>query len=286
MEMEVKYGMIIKTAIFVFVLFITSIPFGAACGQVSRQYEALFFPALGLLILAIWVFGTMALVTMAAGLVAALVRPFWVIILAFALSALAMILAMLLAWKISIVPVILGLFYAVLAIAYARSVAGELNNRLDFSVHVIGEGQKTLLFALILAVSVSFALGYREDALRRGSIVPPVCKQAVMEMIIPRLQAQIESRSELRPEEKAAALEEAKQVIERFWANAETTLQPYAEFIPPGLALTLIFTLNTLLSFVSWIPLLVLSGIFPLLKLTRVTRVVVETREVKRLTLG
>jgi hypothetical protein len=277
---EVKYGVIIKTAIFVFLLFIASIPFGAACGQIYHQYEALFFPKLELLILAIWVFGAMILVIVAAGLVAALVRPFWVIIAAFVLSALAMILAMILTWKISIAPVVLGLVYAVLAIAYARSVVHELNNRLNFSVHAIGERQRTLLFALILPVSISFALGYREDALRRGFIVPPVCKQAVMEMMImPRLQAQIESRSELRPEEKA------EQVIERFWANTETTLQPYAQFIPAGLALMLIWTLQTLLSFISWVPPLVLSVIFPLLKLTRVTRVVVQTREVQRLTL-
>jgi hypothetical protein len=280
--MEVKYGVIIKTAIFVVVLVVANALFGAACGRVYRQYEALFVPGLELLILAIWVFGTMALVTVAAGLVVALVHPFWVIIVAFLLSALAMILA----WEISIALAALALLYAVLAINYARSVISELNNRLNFSVHAIGEGQRTLLLALILLVSISFALGYREDAMHRGFIVPPTYKQSVSKIIIPRLQDQIASQMKLDPAEKTSMQKEIERAIEKSWEYIETKLQPYAEFIPVGLALMLIFTLNTLLSFVSWVPQLLLSGIFPLLKLLGVTRVVVETREVKRLTFG
>ncbi|MBI5956609.1 MAG: hypothetical protein HY871_06365, partial [Chloroflexi bacterium] len=230
-----KYGMIVKIAIFVAILVVANALLGVVCGRAYRQYEALFFPGPELLNLAIWAFGTMALVAVAAGLLVALVRPFWVIIVSFVLSALAMILA----WEMSIVSVALGLVYVVLAIVYARSIVGELNNRLNFSVHPIGEGQGVLLLALVLLVSISFALGYREDAMRRGFIVPPAYKQTVMAMIFPRLQALIESRSELRPEEKAVALEQARQGVEQFWAKIETMLQPYAQFIPVGLALLL-----------------------------------------------
>ena len=277
-----KYGTVVKTIILVAVLVITNALLGVVCGRVYRQYEGLFSPGPELLNLAIWVFGTIALVAVAAGLLVALVRPLWVIIVAFALSALAMVLA----WEISIVSLVLSLFYLALAMIYARSVVSELNNRLNFSVRPIAEGQGIFLFALILLVSVSFALGYREDAIRRGFIVPPAYKQTVMEIVLPRLRAGIESRSELKPEERAAALEEAKQSIEKFWTESETMLQPYAQFIPVGLGLMLLWMLETVVGLVSWIPPLVLSGVFPLLKLLGVARVATEMREIKRLILS
>jgi len=272
----------VKTTILIAVLVITNALLGVVCGRVYRQYEALFSPGPELLNLAIWVFGTIALVVMAAGLLVALVRPFWVIIVAFVLSTLALILA----WETSIVSVALGLVYLVLAIVYARSVITELNNRLNFSVRPIKEGQGTLLIALILLVSISFGLGYREDAIRRGFILPPKYKQIVEGIVSSRLQTQIESQSEIRPEEKAAALEKAEQEFEQSWVGMETMLQPYAQFIWLGLAFMVSGILNFLQSFVSWVPPLVLSGIFPLLKLLGVARIVTETREIKRLILS
>ncbi|MDI6809974.1 MAG: hypothetical protein QME66_13570, partial [Candidatus Eisenbacteria bacterium] len=209
---------VVKTTILVAVLIITNALLGVVCGRVYRQYEALFSPGPELLNLAIWVFGTIALVVMAAGLLVALVRPFWVIIVAFALSVLALILA----WEISIMSLALGLVYLVLATVYARSVVGELNDRTNFSVRPIKEGQRGLVMALILLVSISFGLGYREDAMRRGFIFPPAYTQIVEDIVFPRLQAQIESQSEMRPEEKAAALEKAKQEFEQSWVGMET----------------------------------------------------------------
>ncbi len=277
-----KLATIAKTGILVIILLVAGALLGVVCSRVYQQYQALFSPGSELLNLAIWVFGTTILVAIAAGLFVALVRPFWMIIVGFVLSALAMILA----WEVSIGSLALGLVYVLLATVYGRSVVHELSNRLDFSVRSIKEGQGILLLALILLISISFALGYREDAMRRGFIVPPAYKQTVMEMITPRLQASIESRSELSPEEKTAALDEVRHGVEEFWTRTERTLQPYAQFVPVGLALILIWVLETLLSLVSWVPLLVLSVIFPLLKLLGVTRVVTETREIRRLTLS
>lgn len=273
---------IAKTGIFVGTLIVAGALLGVVCDRVYKQYEALFSPGPELLNLAIWVVGTIILVAIVAGLFVALVRPFWMIIVGFVLSALAMILA----WEVSIGSLALGLVYVLLATVYGRSVVHELSNRLDFSMRPVKEGQGILLFALILLISISFALGYREDAMRRGFIVPPAYKQTVMQMITPLVQTSIESRDELRPEEKAAALEEARHRVEEFWTRIERTLQPYAQFVPVGLALILLGVLKTLLGLVSWVPLLVLSVIFPLLKLLGVTRVVTETREIRRLTLS
>ncbi|MBM3180413.1 MAG: hypothetical protein FJZ86_08665 [Chloroflexi bacterium] len=277
-----KYATAVKTTILVAVLVITNALLGVVCGRVYRQYEALFSLGPELFNLAIWVLGTIALVAMAAGLVVALVRPFWVIIVAFVLSVVALILA----FEISIVSLGLGLVYLLLAMVYARSVIGELNDRLNFSVRPIKEGQGGLVIALILLVSISFGLGYREDALRHGFIFPPAYTQIMKGIVFPRLQAQIESQSEMRPEEKAAALEKAEEEFEQSLLGMETMFQPYAPFIWVVLAFMVSGILKILQGFVSWVPPLVLSGIFPLLELLGMTRVVTEMREIKRLILS
>lgn len=276
-----SYATVAKTAILVAALVAANALLGVVCGWVYLQYEVLFIPGPKLVDLAIWVFGTIGLVAITAGLVVALVRPFWAIMVAFLLSALAIILA----WGASIVSVGLGALYFALAMAYARSVVGELNNRLDFSVRPIGGGQGTLLFALVLLVSISFALGYREDALRRGFVVPPSYSRAVEEMVLPLPEALIEGQGELGPAQKEAASQMLAQGVKMFLGELETLLQPYRQFIPVALALILFWTLETILGFVSWVPPLLLSGIFPLLKVLGMTRVITETKEVRRLTL-
>lgn len=277
-----RYRTILKTAIFVAFLTVAGAMLGVACSQVYRQYEVFFLLGPEALNLAIWVLGAMGLVIMAAGLVVALVRPFRVIVAGFVLSGLAMLLA----WEISILPEVLGLLYVAQATMYARFVVGELNNRINFSTRPLREGQATLQLALILLVSISFASGYREDAKSQGFIVPPAFKGITREMIASRLVIPEVGLRELSPEEKAAALEQIEQMTEKLWVDIEKMLQPYAEFIPIGLALMLIWMLETLLGFVSWIPSLLLGGIFPLLRLLRVARVVTETRETRQLTLA
>lgn len=176
--------------------------------------------------------------------------------------------------------------YLVLAILYARSVIGELNERLSFSVRPIKEGQGSLIIALIMLVSISLGLGYKQDALRHGFIFPPAYTQIMKEIVFPRLQTQFESQREMSPEEKAAALEKAEEEFERSLLGMETTIQPYAAYIWVVLAFIVSGILNFLQSFVSWVPPLVLSGIFPLLKKLGMTRVVSEMGEIERLILS
>lgn len=275
------YTTIIKTAIFAAILVAAAAMFGWVCGRVYQQYEAVFSPGTGLWNLITWILVTMALVLATSGLVAALIRPFWATVISFALSAVAMILA----GGINSLSVILGLIFFVSSLIYARSVVRELNNRLFFSVRPIRESQKILLLALIVIVSLSFALGYRDDLKHRGTIVPPAYRETVMGLLLPRLQTLIKSQGEIPPKQMAFITEQFKQKIDEFWVKADTSLQPYAQYIPLGLALILIWALKSLLGLLSWIPISVLGLIFPLLRWTRVVRVETKTKEAERLTL-
>ena len=276
-----KVMALIKIAFLAAILAAASALFGLACNKVQGQYELLFSPGWELLNLALWVFGTMLFAALAAGLVAALVRPFWATVLVFALSMMALILT----WGSSLIIVASVAVCFLLSLLYAYNVTHELDQRVSFSVRPMQEGQKVLLLALALLIGVSFALGYNADAKAGGYIIPPAYEQTVMEMITRAAKSQIESQPDLEPTEKAAALQQMEQQAESFWTGLEASLQPYAQYIPFGLGALVFWLLETLLGFMAWIPPMLLGVTVSLLKAMGVVKVVTETKETRKLVL-
>jgi hypothetical protein len=215
------------------------------------------------------------------GLVAALVRPFWVIALGFFLSSLAMLLT----WGINIYSTLASLIYFLVAIGFSNTVVDELKVRLNFSVKPIQQEQNLLLLGLALMIGASFALGYLEDARQSQAMIPPVYKQIVSDMVTRTLVTQIEKQTAIGPTEKAMALQQLQQGLEKFWSETELTIQPYAPYLPFVIGALSFWILFSLLSLISWIPPLLLSGFFPLLKAIGVTHEVAETKEARRLVL-
>jgi hypothetical protein len=66
----------------------------------------------------------------------------------------------------------------------------------------------------------------------------------------------------------------------------ENKIEPYKRFIPLAVAIGLLQLLVFVTSLLSWVPILVLGLVFPLLAALKIAEVVTETREVRRLTLG
>jgi hypothetical protein len=276
-----KASTVVKIVVFLLMLIGAHVLFGVACSKVQSQYDALFTQGKPLLNLALWVFGSILFLALTGGLVAALVRPFWVITLGYFLSALAMFLM----WKIGIITAVASLIYFLIAIGFSITVVNEIKVRLSFSVRPIQQEQKLLLFGLVLMVGVSFALGYQETARRSGALIPPAYKQKIIDPITRAVQEQLEKQSGLGPVEKAMALQQLQQGLEKFWTDTERTIQPYAPYLPFVIGVLVLWLLETLLGFVAWIPPLLLSGLFPLLKAIGVTHEVVETKEARRLVL-
>ena len=79
--------------------------------------------------------------------------------------------------------------------------------------------------------------------------------------------------------------EQTKQETFNMYKDLETKILPYRDFIPVILGVSFFFMIQTPALLTSWIPLLLLSMIFGLLKLTKVIREVSETREVTHLEL-
>jgi hypothetical protein len=276
-----KMSSIVKNAVFILMLIGAYVLLGMTCNRVQSHYGDLFPLGSASLNLVIWVFGSILLSMLISGLVVVLVRPFWIIVLGFFLSSLAMFLA----WGINIYSAIASLIYFLIAIRFSRTVVNEIKDRLNFSVKPIQQEQKLLLFGLALMIGAGFAFGFKEAASKSGELIPPAYKQKITDSITNVVQKQLEKQSDLGQVESATVLQGMQQGVDKLWTQADTLLKPYASFLPFVLGILLVWLLFTLLNLIAWITPLLLNGIIPLLKAIGVTHEVVETKDVRRLVL-
>ncbi|MBM4467239.1 MAG: hypothetical protein FJ014_17075 [Chloroflexi bacterium] len=329
----------LKSALFAVLLIAVSYYFGSVCERVGQSYALILSPSRQILGLAIRFLLAVGAVALTAGLVAALVRPLWACFLIFALSALAMLLG----WELAASSGALTAAYFIASLFYAQGIAGELDNRLSFSVRPIWHVQPILLMALVIVACGSFYFGYAAEINREGFSIPPFLVEMVMgkveeevtkvlpevggEAAIAMFREQLEEALEEMGKEVGRLLPEAirdasmakfrgqleraldevereagkrlqaadkEAIMARFREQFEEALtelvkeaiRPYERWIPLVFAISIFVSLVTITRLLSWIPILALRGIFPLLTALGVTKIVIETRQVKRLTLG
>ena len=237
----------------------------------------IFSPSRELLDPLLWFLLALGAVAVTAGLVAALLRPVWIGIIAFALSGLTMLLG----WQVTVGSGVLVLVYLLAASRYAVGVARELNQRIRFSVRPISEGQGMLLMALILVACGSLYLGYAAHIEQEGFSMP----ESYVEMFMEQMEKQIKAQApaEERQEAVAEFREEFRLAVSEFF---ERTVKPYERFIPLAIAASLFMSLVTIIRLLAWVPTAFLSIIFPLLAALGMTEVVSETQEVQRLVIS
>ena len=262
-------GRIIKTTIFATLLIGSMVYFGFVCEWIGNITVSLSWD---LLWLVLWLFLGLLLVAVTAGLVAALVRPLWLSIIVFALSALAMLIA----WEFSLVSGILALVYIALTSFYAWQIKRELANRIKFSMGPISQNQSILLLVLLAVACTSLYFGFAAQMPEEGISIPP----SVMEMIIDLVDGQLPP--DMDPVERATILAEIENQLQ-LWVS--TYIGPYQQYIPIAGAVAVFATLYTLTRLLSFIPTLLLRGIMPLLTVTGVIKRVPETVEAERLVL-
>lgn len=226
------------------------------------------------LYLFLWLLLALALVAIAAGLVATLIRPLWMCFIAFALSSLAMLFF----WGLNLIGIVLAVIYLLAGLLYSRGVAKGLSERINFSVRPIQDNQTILLIALVIAACACFYSGYAAQIKSEGFTTPPF----VINMVTGMAERQMEGIPGMTPEQKEQALAEIRAQFEQ---QIEEIIKPYQQFIPIGVALILLSILMTVLSLISWLPTVILSVIFAILAAAHVTSVVAETQEVKRVTI-
>jgi enoyl-CoA hydratase/carnithine racemase len=330
----------LKSAVFAILLIAACYFFGDACGRMEQGYGLILHPSREVLLgIALHFFLAIGVVTVTAGLVAALVRPRWACFLVFGLSALAMLLG----WELKASSGMLTGVYFLASLFYANGIAEELSDRLSFSVGPIWHSQSILLTALVLVMCGSFYFGYAAEIDRAGLSIPPYLVEIVMERVeeevskllpesageeaIAQFAEQLEGTlqemakeisgflpenvrevavAQFREQLARALGEMQKEASERVQAAdreailakfrdqlrralvelLENAIRPYQRWIPLVLAINLFTLLMSITFLFSWVPILILMVVFPLLTALGLTKVVTETRLVKRLTLG
>lgn len=276
--MVTNWGMttskVIKTIIFVVLLVAASSYLGNVSRQIGQLGDAIFVLSIDTLYPFLWLLLALALVAIAAGLVAALVRPLWICFIAFALASLAVLFI----WGLNLIGIVLAVLYLLAGLLYSRGVAKELKERITFSVHPIKDNQTILVMVLIIAVCVLFYSGYAAQIEREGFTTPPF----VINIGMGIAEGQIEESPGLTPQEKEQAIAEFRQQFEQ---QMEDIIKPYQKFIPAGVALILLGLLATIVGLFSWLPTLILRAIFAILTACHVTTMVTETKEVNMLTI-
>jgi hypothetical protein len=273
---------LVKIVVLVLLLIPAGAFFGLACQNINQQYELLLaldkevVRSFAELLLAV---GT---VTVVGGLVAALVRPVWICVVGFALSALAVLLA----WELSLASGISALIYFLVGAGYSRGVAEALDNRLKFSVEGISGSQSTLLSGLAIAACVSLYFGYAAQVAEQGFEFPPAIRETITEFSMVPMRAQIEARTDLTSEEKEVAAAQMREGLDQFVASMEEMIEPYERFVPLAVAFMLFQFLAVINTLFSWVPIVFLAVLFPILTAVGVARKTTETREVVRLGLG
>jgi hypothetical protein len=264
----------LKTAFLAALLMGAGYFLGTVCTQFGQAYELILSPSEELLDLLLRFLLALGAMAVTAGLVAALLRPVWVGIIAFAFSALTMLLG----WQVSPGSCVLVLVYVLVASLYTVSVARELNERIKFSVGTVTGEQGMLLMALVLVACGSLYLGYAAHIEREGFSVP----ELYIEMFMEQMEKQIVSRApEAEREEMMAEFrEEFRHTVDEFF---EQTVKPHEKLIPLSVAAGIFTPLVTVTRLLSWVPTMVLNLVFYLLTVLGVIKVVCETQEVQRL---
>ena len=249
--------------------------FGTICRQIGQAYDLILSPSGELLNLLLWLLLALGGLMVAAGLVAALLRPLWIGIMAFSLSGLAILLG----WRqMTVGNGILILVYLLVAFFYTVVVARELNERIRFSVRPISEGQNILLMVLILVICGSLYFGCAAHIEQEG-FTPP---QFYIKMFMEQMEKQIEARvpAKERQEVITQFRKEFQHTVDEFF---ESTVKPYKRFIPLAIAAALFMPLVTITRLLVLVPTVFMSILFSLLKILGVVKLISESREVQRL---
>jgi hypothetical protein len=273
----------VKVSVLAILLLLAGLLFGRACGQLNQQYDLVLLLDASFIQVLLFLLAAVAATAIAGGLTAALVRPLWLCAVFFVVSACAAFLG----WGMSLHGALVALVYLLTSLLYCRGVATALDSRLKFSVEPISGSQSMLLTGLAIAASLSLYFGYAAEIEASGFTFPPALKDSIRQMAMAPMITQIEARTDLTSEEKDELLARTMQGFEEQWLGpVEQMLQSVEGFVPWIAAFMLFQFLAVANALLSWVPVVILGAIFPVLTALGVTKKLTETREVERLTLG
>jgi len=134
---------------------------------------------------------------------------------------------------------------------------------------------------LVAIACTSLYSGYAAEIEREGFSIPQDAVDWVVEIADEQLDTMLPEGT-LSPEQKQEALDQLRDTLE---GEAESAIEPYAGYIPIGLAVIVFLIFVPVTLFLFWIPILILSLVFFILTRSGVVSKVTETVEVTRLSI-
>jgi len=251
-----------------------SAAFGIVCRRMGSAYRLLWPPFQPLLHLLLWLGLSIWLLAVAGGLVAVLFRPLSVAVLAFGLSAVAMLAA----WGWSWIHLALTLLYVAAGFLFTALTQRDLQQRIRFSVRPAAENWRVVTVALLLLAVGSLYLGFADEVRREGFSLP----ERPLEDLATGFAEEVVDATPLSRlgAIRAEGVNQVKRVLKD---TLERQLRRVERYIPPLTAAVLFVFLLVVLSFLWWVPMLVLALVFPALVTLGLAKQALETIEVRRL---
>lgn len=269
-----------KELFFLSLLVLTGAWTGILCDRVSTEYLRLFVPFSQALKSAAWVIGSLLAISIVTGIVSTLLRPVRALSFGHLLGALALILV----WHNGWMTLASAALYLLGMNWYSRTLAGELEKRMVFSLRPLSYEQRKIFITMAILLSFSFTWGYRLSAQNQLSI-PDSFKSAAEQMILSGLEAQVQNQPDFDASARQLYLDQARRALDETWTRAENAVQPYVKFIPLGLILPLYLLLMGLLDSLGWISFFIMWILLSLLTRLGVAQTVSEPGERKSLRL-
>ena len=280
-ENKINWILIAKTAALILLLLAAAWFFGVVCERIQNGYLNILLVGKDIIDLGINVVIASTLFCMALEIAATLIRPFWVMLISLVLTAPAIMAG----WEFSQNTAIVTLLFAAIAIFHAYSVKHKLNNQIAFSLHPLFDAQKLLIMGLTGVICASFALGYFADATKNNFAIPPQAKETISKYLIDTTRQTIEKDSKLKKDQVTDAVTKSQQQYDKMLTDIETQIKPQIQNVAIFMGIMLFFILYTAMILLGLLILFVLEIIFPILKITRFTKLQTEMAEIKKLTL-
>lgn len=278
---KVDLGYVIRTAVCVLAFLAAASYFFHVCGGVADNY--LLFTAFTKKTAIAWFVNfavSAALFVIMLGVTAALVRPTWV---AMATIAFAAGLYVFFVGSGVVTFVTAGVSVAIL-VSYLIAEVHLFGNQIKASTHPLGEKKMLICTLLAALISVSIAVGYMNDSVKRNYVLPPEAKTAYSQYMVKLASSQIDAQKPTA-RQKETALKAAEKNINDLMTKTEEAIKPVQKYVPAILGFFAFFLFQMVLIFVGIIAMLFVPLLFLILKITHFTHIVTEKCEVTRLTL-
>ena len=262
-----KYGLL------TLIHLITSYFLGLMCNQMSMSYELILSPSEELLERVLFLIISIGGVIISAGIVAQLMKPYWIAVIAFLLSSLSIMIG----WQqfTTTAGIILLIYFAICCYGVIR-VQSEQKERLRFSIRPYKDSLSLFSIALLIVACGSIFVGSKDIIDRNGFEIPV----SYMNLFMDPFKEQV--LSQVPDDERAMVEEEFEEQTQVMIDGFTEKIEPFEKYIPLIIAIvffTPLLTVNQVLSFI-W--LLVLQIVIKVFTAVGFIKIVTETRDVEK----